>query len=115
MNESEETEKIKTFPLYPYLLQEYQALPNWKPISVGRPGDVRYTTHLPHPTISDFSITIYVAGTYIHKKRLDEALLIIAFIICFVNKLKQEDHGGSFITDLSKQICILTIEISSKM
>ena len=34
-NESEETEEIKTFPLYPYLLQGQQALPNCKPISVG--------------------------------------------------------------------------------
>ena len=40
-NVSEETEEIKTFPLYPYLLQGQQALPNCKPISVGRPGDVR--------------------------------------------------------------------------
>ena len=28
MNESEETEEIKTFPLYPYLLQEQEASPN---------------------------------------------------------------------------------------
>ena len=49
-SESEETEEIKTFPLYPYLLQGQQALPNCKPISVGRPGDVRYTTPLHHPT-----------------------------------------------------------------
>ena len=27
MNDSEETVEIKTFPLYPYLLQEQQALP----------------------------------------------------------------------------------------
>ena len=40
-NESEETEEIETLPLYPYLLQGQQALPNCKPISVGRPGDVR--------------------------------------------------------------------------
>ena len=39
-NESEETEEIKTFPLYPYLLQGQQAFPNCKPISVGRSGDV---------------------------------------------------------------------------
>ena len=38
-NESEETEEIKTFPLYPYPLQGQQALPNCKPISVGRPSD----------------------------------------------------------------------------
>ena len=50
MNESEGTEEIKTFPIYPYLLQGQQALPNCKPISVGRPGNVRYTTSLPHPT-----------------------------------------------------------------
>ena len=50
MNESEETEEIKTFPLNPYLLQGQQALPNCKPLSVERPGDVRYTTPLLHPT-----------------------------------------------------------------
>ena len=32
--ESEETEEIKTFSLYPHLLQGQQALPNSKPISV---------------------------------------------------------------------------------
>ena len=48
-NESEETEAIKTFPLDPYLLQGYQALPNCKPISFGRPGDIRYMTHSHHP------------------------------------------------------------------
>ena len=49
-NESEETEEIKTFPLYPYPLQGKQALPNCKPISVGCPGDVRYTAPSHHPT-----------------------------------------------------------------
>ena len=39
---------IKTSPLYPYLLQRQQALPNCKPISVERPGDARYTTPLYH-------------------------------------------------------------------
>ena len=39
MNESEEKEEIKTFPLYPHLLQGQQALPNCKPISVGRPSE----------------------------------------------------------------------------
>ena len=47
-NESEETEEIKTFPLYPYLLQGQQALPNSKPISVESPGDIRYTTPSHH-------------------------------------------------------------------
>ena len=37
MKEDEGTEEITTFPLYPYLLQGQQALPNCKPISVGRP------------------------------------------------------------------------------
>ena len=32
MNVREETEEIKILPLYPYLLQEQQALPNCKPI-----------------------------------------------------------------------------------
>ena len=41
MNESEETVEIKTVPLYPYLLQGEQALPNCKPISVGCPGDIK--------------------------------------------------------------------------
>ena len=49
-NESEETEEIKISPLYPYPLQGYQALPNCKPISVGRPSDVRYTAPSHHPT-----------------------------------------------------------------
>ena len=47
-NESEETEEIKTVPLYSYLLQGLLALPNCKPISVGGPGDVTYTTPSPH-------------------------------------------------------------------
>ena len=39
MKESEGTEEITTFPLYPYLLQGQQALPNCKPISAGLPRD----------------------------------------------------------------------------
>ena len=69
MNESEGTEEIKktipplplpakTFPLYPYLLQGQQALPNCKPVSVGHPGDVRYMTHLPHPTTPNIFMNI---------------------------------------------------------
>ena len=46
MNESEETEVIKTFPI----LTSLQALSNCKPISVGCPSNIRYTTRLPHPT-----------------------------------------------------------------
>ena len=41
MNESEERYEVKTFPLYPYLLQGQQTLPNCKPVSVGCPGDVK--------------------------------------------------------------------------
>ena len=37
-------------PLYPYLLQGRRILPNSKPISVGRPGNERYMTPLPHST-----------------------------------------------------------------
>ena len=48
MNKSEGTEDIP--PPYPYLLQGQQALPNCKPISVGRPTDVRYTPPSHHPT-----------------------------------------------------------------
>ena len=55
MKESEETEEIKTFSLFPYLLQEWQALPNSKPISFGRPREVRYTTLLPHPNTISFT------------------------------------------------------------
>ena len=74
MNESEETVEIKTFSLYPYLLQGQQALPNCKPISVGRPGDVRYTTRLPHqppPFQREAHLNIdymYVWATEIFKK-----------------------------------------------
>ena len=39
MKESEGTEEITIFPLYPDLLQGQQALPNCKPISVEHPGD----------------------------------------------------------------------------
>ena len=49
-NESEETEEIKTFLLYPYLLQGQQAMPKCKRISAERPGGVRYTTPSHHPT-----------------------------------------------------------------
>ena len=44
MKESEGTEEITTFPLYPYLLQGQHALPNCKPISVRHPGDKSYRT-----------------------------------------------------------------------
>ena len=53
MNESEETGEIKKpspSTLTCYMLQGQQAFPNCKPISVGRPGDVKYTTRLSHPT-----------------------------------------------------------------
>ena len=50
MKESEGTEEITTFPIYPFLLQGQRALLNCKPISVGRPGDKSYRTPSPHPT-----------------------------------------------------------------
>ena len=52
-NESEETRiKKKTYPLYPCpgLAQLY------KPISVGRPGEIRYTTPSQHPTTPNLGI-----------------------------------------------------------
>ena len=56
--ESEETEEIKTFPLYPYLLQGYHALPNCKPISDGHPSNVRYDTFalIDHPRLSHLDL-----------------------------------------------------------
>ena len=71
---SEETEEIKTFPLYPYLLQGQQAFPNCKPISVGRPGDVRYAAISPHLTTPSnckknvclFDFTISLKGIGFH-------------------------------------------------
>ena len=50
MNESEETKEIKTFPSTLTCYKDNRPFPTVKPISVGRPGDVRYTTPLPHPT-----------------------------------------------------------------
>ena len=47
-NESEETEKIKTFPPLPLPATRIAGLAHLKPISVGRPGNVRYLTPSPH-------------------------------------------------------------------
>ena len=55
MKASEGTEEITIFPLYPHLLQGQQALPNCKPISVGRSSDKSYRTPLPHQTTPFFS------------------------------------------------------------
>ena len=44
------SEEIKIIPLYPCLQKGYQVMANWKPISVGCPGDQRFPTSLPHPT-----------------------------------------------------------------
>ena len=52
MKESGEIEEIRAFLLYLYLQHGQQALPDCMPITVWRPGHVRYTTplpHLPHP------------------------------------------------------------------
>ena len=62
--ESKGTEEIKAFPLYPYLLQGQQALPNCKPISVGRPGDKSYRTPSPHPTSLNITGTFLDIETY---------------------------------------------------
>ena len=55
-NESEETDELKTFPLYHYLLQGQQALPNCKPVSVGHPSDVRFDLCDPKLQIKGLSI-----------------------------------------------------------
>ena len=83
MDESEGTEEIVTFPLYPYLCKGQQTLPSCKPISVGRPGDARYTTPLPHPTNPDrrmdsqrkhniptFSMVGYAKGLQLSKAHI---------------------------------------------
>ena len=49
LNESDETEEIKTSPSTLTCYKDY-ALPNCKPKSVGRPSDVKYKTPSPHPT-----------------------------------------------------------------
>ena len=49
MYESEETEEIKTFPSTLTCCKDNKRCPT-QPISVGRPGDARYTAPLPHPT-----------------------------------------------------------------
>ena len=63
MKASEGREEI-TFPLYPYLLQGQQALPNCKPMSVGRSGDKSYRTPSPHPTTP-----LYVSGVFMTGER----------------------------------------------
>ena len=63
-NESKETEEIETFPLYPYLPQGKQALTNCKPILVGRPSEVRYTT-LHHPTTPIFTVHVLLEPVYL--------------------------------------------------
>ena len=73
MNESEETEKIKTFPHYPYLLQGQQTLPNCKPISAGCPSEARYTTPLPHPTTPKKSDTAFPTRLLCIQRRLRSA------------------------------------------
>ena len=72
-NKREETEEIKNIPLYSYLLQGQQALPNCMSISVGRPGDVRYTTLLPHLTTPVESCS----------NQLSQELFFFAHLYCF--------------------------------
>ena len=78
-NESEETEEIKTFPLYPYLLQGLQALHNCKPISVGRPGDVRYTTPLPQPTTPARHGLLYGTKSRADNSKIKQARAVFLF------------------------------------
>ena len=92
MNESEETKEIKTFPLYPYMLEGESALPNCKPISVGHPNGVRYTTSLPHPIlqqglnqICNLLITCWTCIQLSHHCRL--RVLVYAIVITLCNEI----------------------------
>ena len=73
-----ESGEIKTFPLYPYL-QGQQALPNCKPISVGGPSDVRYTTPSPHPT------TNYLINRPIASGKAHFLMLMMMVFLCPFN------------------------------
>ena len=68
--ESEGKEEITKFPLYPCLPQGQQALPNWKPVSVWRPGDKGYRTASPnHPClVKEFSRHSKI---FFHKMEFD--------------------------------------------
>ena len=86
-NESEETEEIKTFPLYHYPLQGEQALPNCKPISVGRPSDVRYTAPSHHPTTPDKQLLCNIfpiLSFQLMKRSSFEQFLVLRRRMCFV-------------------------------
>ena len=70
-NEREETEEIKTFPLYLYLLQGQQALPNCKPISVGRSGDTRYRRLMLWMLVKIFQMTFWIMYYFFQKIGFD--------------------------------------------
>ena len=101
-NEIKETDEIKTFLLYPYPLQGLQALPNCKPISVGRPSDVRYTTpcHTRPPTpLSKTSLSLpnIFSADYSKIMSLFEFFVsvcrfIILQVCCFVLSLLVPCH-----------------------
>ena len=81
MNKSEETIE-KPFLLFPKLLQGKQALSNCKPISVGLPGDVSYTTplHSPHPPLnSGLKYCIFTRKLYyfIHWPKLFHIFIFV--------------------------------------
>ena len=81
MNESEETEEMKTSPLYPYLLQGLQALPNCKPVSVGRPGDVRYKTPSHHPPPDHPQTKLEVCTCALPRMCMEFAFFVVVVVI----------------------------------
>ena len=91
MNEKEEKEEIKTFPLYAYLLQGQQALSNCKPILLGRSGDVRYTTFLPHPSTQQFFV-VGISIRYVHIicliMNIQPVMLIILIVLMSITKTR---------------------------
>ena len=86
----------KTSP-FPHLLRAQQALPNCKPISVGRPDAKRYVTPSPHPPPPGLQSD--GASNWATKAGQEK---------------KTRGPWWSYIAHLSKQLCILTAEVSAK-
>ena len=86
INDSEETEEIKTFPLLPLPAARTEGLVQRKLISVGHPGDVRCTTPLPHPTTPIFS-TVNTLNTQTQDLYYSSLTAFVTYVNFFVNTL----------------------------
>ena len=82
-NVSEKAEEIKPSSS---TLTCYKALPNCKPISVGRPGHLGYTTSSPHPTTS---LPACRANTVREKERTVDRLFFPKLCYIFVIQYKE--------------------------